>query len=93
MHRKLVPFPHWYLQIIGVAPEHQGKGFSSQLMRPMLARFDREGLPCYLETQTEKNVAIYRRFGFRVIYNGVSPDKGFPVMTMLREKGREEEGK
>lgn len=86
LHRQFVPFPHWYLQVLGVAPEHQGKGFSSRLIRPMLARFDRESLPCYLETQTEKNVAIYQRFGFRVRHNGISPDKGFPIMVMLREK-------
>jgi len=67
LHRRLVPYPHWYLQIIGVDPAYQGQGFSSRLIRPMLERIDREQLPCFLETNTEKNVAIYRQFGFEVI--------------------------
>jgi len=67
VHRKLVPYPHWYLQIIGVDPAYQGQGFSSQLVRPMLERIDREYLPCFLETNIEKNVAIYQRFGFGVV--------------------------
>jgi len=67
MHRKLVPYPHWYLQIIGVDPAYQGQGFSSQLVRPMLECIDREHLPCFLETNTEKNVAIYQRFGFGIV--------------------------
>ncbi|HXZ95126.1 MAG TPA: hypothetical protein VEG28_04350, partial [Dehalococcoidia bacterium] len=29
LHRKLVPYPHWYLQIIGVGPAYQGQGFCS----------------------------------------------------------------
>ena len=81
LHRKLVPYPHWYLQIIGVDPACQGQGFSSQLIRPVLERIDRERMPCALETNIDKNVAIYRRFGFEVI----SEDKmtGTPVTSFL----------
>ena len=34
-HREMAPFPHWYLQILGVNPEYQGKGVTSRLLRPM----------------------------------------------------------
>ncbi len=67
LHRRLVPYPHWYLEIIGVDPVYQGRGFSSRLLTPMLERIDRDQMPCFLETNTEKNVAIYRRFGFEVV--------------------------
>jgi len=85
MHRKLVPYPHWYLQIIGVDPAYQGQGFSSQLVRPILERIDREHLPCFLETNTEKNVAIYRRFKFEVVSEDKIPGTEVTSFAMLRK--------
>lgn len=61
------PIPHYYLEIIGVRPDHQGKGVGSRLIAPMLVRADCENVPCYLETQTESNVAFYRKRGFAVV--------------------------
>ncbi len=81
LHRKLLPYPHWYLQVIGVDPAYQGKGFSSQLLRPMLEHIDRERTPCALDTNIDKNVAIYRRFGFDVISENKLP--GTPVTSFL----------
>ena len=85
MHRKLVPYPHWYLQIIGVDPAYQGQGFSSRLVRPVLERIDRERMPCFLETNTEKNVAIYRRFGFEVVSEDKVPGTELMSFAMLRK--------
>jgi ribosomal protein S18 acetylase RimI-like enzyme len=58
--------PHFYLSTLGVAPEAQGRGLGSALMAPMLERCDREGVPAYLESSKERNVAYYARHGFRV---------------------------
>ena len=85
VHRKLVPYPHWYLQIIGVDPAYQGQGFASQLIKPMLERIDREHLPCFLETNTEKNVAIYQRFGFGVVSEDEIPGTELMSFAMLRK--------
>ena len=85
VHRRLVPYPHWYLQIIGVDPQYQGQGFSSQLVRPMLERIDREYLPCFLETNIEKNVAIYQRFGFGVVSEDEIPGTELMSFAMLRK--------
>jgi ribosomal protein S18 acetylase RimI-like enzyme len=85
MHRKLVPYPHWYLQIIGVDPTHQGQGFSSRLVRPVLERIDREHVPCFLETNTGKNVAIYQRFGFEVVSEDKIPGTEVTSFAMLRK--------
>ena len=85
LHRKLVPYPHWYLQIIGVGPAYQGQGFSSRLLRPVLERIDRERMPCYLETNAEKNVAIYRRFGFEVVSEDTLPGTEVTSFAMLRK--------
>jgi len=85
LHRKLVPYPHWYLQIIGVDPKYQRQGFSSRLVRPVLERIDRERMPCFLETNTVKNVAIYRRFGFEVVSEDKMPGTEVTSFAMLRK--------
>jgi ribosomal protein S18 acetylase RimI-like enzyme len=58
--------PHFYLPTLGVAPEAQGRGLGSALLQPMLERCDREGVPAYLESSKERNIAFYGRHGFRV---------------------------
>ncbi|HEY4334115.1 MAG TPA: GNAT family N-acetyltransferase, partial [Ilumatobacteraceae bacterium] len=50
--------PHYYLEFIGTDPAHQGKGFGSALVQPMIDRCDVEGLPAYLESSKESNVAF-----------------------------------
>ncbi len=84
-HRRLVPFPHWYLEIIGVDPAYQGQGFSSRLLRPVLERIDRERMPCFLETNTGKNVTIYRRSGFEVVSEDKMPGTEVTSFAMLRK--------
>ena len=77
--------PHWYLALLGVDPDHQGRGFGSHLMRPVLTRCDREKLPAYLETDTERNVAFYERHGFAVTEKFDLPGGGPPIWLMWRE--------
>jgi len=67
LHKKHLPSPHCYLFFIGVDPSYQGKGFAGRLLRPMLDRLDTKKIPCYLNTQNEKNIGLYEHFGFRVI--------------------------
>ncbi|MBO0839298.1 MAG: GNAT family N-acetyltransferase [Sciscionella sp.] len=57
---------HWYLSVLGTAPEHQGNGFGSAALTPMLARCDRDRLPAYLEAIKASTVPFYERHGFRV---------------------------
>ncbi|MEE9399649.1 MAG: GNAT family N-acetyltransferase [Dehalococcoidales bacterium] len=85
MHSRLAPFKHWFLQSIGVAPQFQGRGYASKLLRPMLSRIDEEGLPCYLETLEVQNVRLYEHFGFKVIEESNVPDTNLTNWAMLRE--------
>ena len=85
VHKRLVPFKHWYLQILGVDPQFQGNGYASKLMRPMLARIDREGLSCYLETMEETNIPLYEHFGFRVLEESAIPQTKIATWFMLRD--------
>ena len=77
--------PHWYLATLGVAVGRQGQGVGSALMRPVLARCDAEGLPCYLESSKTRNVPFYRRHGFEVVAEVPLPGDGPPIWTMWRE--------
>ena len=81
--------PYWYLEAVGVDPPAQGMGVGKKLLEPALARADKDGLPCYLETMTEQNVAWYRRFGFEVVCAAVAFAPGAPPnWTMLRRPRR-----
>ena len=57
--------PHHHLQFLGVVPERQGAGLGGALMAPVLARCDRDGAAAYLEATSERNRALYERYGFR----------------------------
>ena len=76
--------PHYYLAILGVAPEAQGEGLGSQLLQPMLERCDREGVAAYLESSKERNVTFYERHGFRVTGELTFP-RGPKLWLMWRE--------
>jgi GNAT superfamily N-acetyltransferase len=58
--------PHYYLPVAGVAPEWQGRGLGTALLRPMLDRCDHERMPAYLEATTPRNRTLYERHGFAV---------------------------
>ena len=77
--------PHWYLAVIGVEPERQGEGLGGKLLAAVLGRLDETGVPAYLETSTEGNVAWYRHHGFEVQHEIQPAPAGPPVWTMWRE--------
>jgi ribosomal protein S18 acetylase RimI-like enzyme len=77
--------PHAYLWFLGVAPAAQGHGVGSALLRSALARFDAEGMPTFLETNTDRNLALYRRHGYEVTGEHRAM-RGAPIMwSMWRE--------
>jgi ribosomal protein S18 acetylase RimI-like enzyme len=77
--------PHLYLAVLGTDPPAQGRGVGSALIRPGLELCDREGLPAYLESSKESNVAFYARFGFRVTEEVRMPGGGPTVWLMWRD--------
>ncbi len=58
---------HAYLWFLGVRPEAQGRGIGSRLLKAATDRLDAAREAAYLETQTERNVGLYRRHGFEVL--------------------------
>jgi GNAT superfamily N-acetyltransferase len=59
--------PHWHVGPIGVRPDHQGHCVGSDLLTEFLRTADEQMIPAFLETDVDKNVAFYERFGFAVI--------------------------
>jgi GNAT superfamily N-acetyltransferase len=78
----VVSVPHWYLSAIGVERLRQGRGIGGALLDPVLARADADRLPCYLETQSERNVRFYEKRGFKVSHAGAV--RGLRIWSMLR---------
>ncbi len=85
MRRRNAPMPHWFLGPIGVDPQHQGAGHASKLMLPMLERADAEGVPVFLDTNSEFNIELYEHFGFRVMERADMPETDIWNVAMLRE--------
>jgi GNAT superfamily N-acetyltransferase len=75
--------PHFYLAVLGTDPSRQGHGIGSALLQPVLDLCDRDGVPVYLESSKESNVAFYARHGFRVTAEVRLP-KGPPMWPMWR---------
>lgn len=76
--------PHWYLQLLMVDPDHQRQGIGGTLQTPTLEVCDAAGLPAWLETQKEDNLAYYARFGFRVVSEHRAPE-GPPIWSLNRD--------
>jgi ribosomal protein S18 acetylase RimI-like enzyme len=57
---------HAYLFFLGTRPERQSRGLGSALMRPVLDRCDRDGIPAYLEATSLDSQRLYLRHGFQV---------------------------
>ena len=58
---------HWHLGPIGVLPTHQGSGIGSILMERFCKEVDACLAKAYLETDLDKNVRFYEKFGFKVV--------------------------
>jgi GNAT superfamily N-acetyltransferase len=79
--------PYYNLHFIGTDPSHQGKGHGAALLRPLLERFDAEGVPAFLESSTRRNHSFYRRHGFELTGEFNLPNGGPPLWTFWREVG------
>lgn len=77
-------FPHWYLLLLGVDPEAQGKGVGSALLQAALDRPEVSRFPVYLDTAKEEVVPFYEKHGFKVT-NRIRVNTDLTIFQMLRE--------
>lgn len=73
----------WYLWALGVEPARQGQGIGGALLDAVHRLADADGLPCYLETETEDNVRFYGKRGYQVVFEGEIV--GLRLWSLLRE--------
>lgn len=78
---------HFYLGGIGTDPPKQRHGYGSALLRIVHDRCDVAGLPCYLESSKEENLAFYHRHGYKVVGEVAIPDTPVRLWLMWREPG------
>lgn len=76
--------PHWYLAGIGVDPSEQRKGIGSALLAPGLEGAARDGLPCVLLTNAERNLPFYRLHGFEVVLEEEAPPGAPKAWALVR---------
>lgn len=85
------PKGYYFCNIVTVLPEAQGKGVGRALIKEVLAMADKEGVKCYLESsRSEPNVAIYEKFGFRLVKemecrDGEAEKDSIKLFCMLRD--------
>lgn len=59
---------YYFCNIVTVLPDAQGQGVGRALMDEVLRKADEDGMSCYLESSRKiPNVAIYERFGFKLV--------------------------
>ena len=77
--------PHYYLWGLAVEPGQKRQGIGASLLKVLLNQADAEGMPIYLETHDEHNVAYYQRYGFDLVRATQIPKHHLPIWCMVRE--------
>jgi hypothetical protein len=57
---------HWYLAVLGIIPEFQGRGLGGRLIGELTRLVEADPHPLYLESDREASVRFYRSRGFAV---------------------------
>ena len=79
------PCPHWYLAGIGVEPAEQRRGHRRRAARAGLEAAERDGVPCALLTNAEREPLLLRaRHGFEVVLEGETPPGGPHAWMMVK---------
>jgi ribosomal protein S18 acetylase RimI-like enzyme len=86
MRKRHVREPHFYLWVLGVEPEEQGRGHGSALLQALDAKAEAAGMPCYLETDKTSSVRLYQKHGYVVQSEAQPKGLDFTLWFMLRPK-------
>jgi ribosomal protein S18 acetylase RimI-like enzyme len=84
-HENMKGKSYIYLLVIGVATEFQGQGFGGKMMRELIEKCEQLGNHLYLETEVQRNVEMYEKYGFKTIKQITLPIVNHPMWEMIRE--------
>ena len=76
---------HFYLEVLGALPQHQGQGRGSALLTSVLDRCDADGVAAYLENSNPRNEPLYARHGFEPMAPLPLPQGCPPLVPMWRK--------
>lgn len=76
--------PHWHLEYLGTIPSRQGRGLGGQVLAPVLARADEQGVPVWAFSSNRENLAFYHRNGFAVLDELPFAPDGPPIFPIRR---------
>lgn len=71
-----------------VAPDAQGTGVASRLMRPFLEAADEKQVPVYLECLSDRLESLYSHYGFKVVERNYVDGVEIHERIMVREPNR-----
>ena len=75
---------YFYIQILGVSPEFQNRGFGGKLLEYVIKEAEKGKKHLYLETETEKNVKFYEKYDFQIVKKVTLPYIELPMWEMIR---------
>jgi GNAT superfamily N-acetyltransferase len=67
VHGVLPSTSHWYLGVLATHPDQAGQRWGRAAMAEGLRQAAAAGIPAYLETSSQRNVAIYQRAGWQTV--------------------------
>lgn len=76
-------FIHFFA--LGVDPDKRGSGAFRRLVEPFFAYADEQGIPCFLETYSDKLESLYTHMGFHTIEVLRSPHFDLAERCMMRD--------
>ena len=79
-----IPKDAWYLSIIGVLPQFQGKGLGAELIDSVLKDTDLQGIPTYLETFTPRTISFYKKLGYKPVKSVREPTTNAEYWILVR---------
>jgi GNAT superfamily N-acetyltransferase len=79
---------HFYLFTLGTHAESQSQGLGAQVLEPVLARCDSQGIVAHLESSNSRNLPFYGRHGFEVVGELLIVEGGPVIRPMRREPRR-----
>ena len=82
---KVFPENTYIISPVFVAPEHQGKGIATKLIRQGIEDLTAKGYKLGLEAQDKENVKFYEKLGFKVIKHDYWKREGIDNYYMMYE--------
>ncbi len=78
----------FYLKLVAVAPEQQGRGLGGRLLTTVLETCDAIETPAYLEATSTENRRLYARHGFETV-GQVTVPRGPTLWPMWRDPSKD----